>query len=105
MITLAHIMHQYDINHVILLMEEILHQLMGSLSHYLHLFTTFYTSQVVIAGFLNHQRYVFCSSEYQRQWLQPLGPWPPAPEFRELSMVVLGNFELMALKWFIKACG
>ena len=37
----------------ILLMEEILHQLIS-----IPLFTRFYTSQVVIAGFLNHQQYV-----------------------------------------------
>ena len=38
----------------ILLMEEILHQLAGSLFHYLQ---GFFTSHTVIAGFLNHQQY------------------------------------------------
>ena len=40
---------------MILLTEEILHQLISSLSHYLNLFTGFYTSQVVQDFF--HQQY------------------------------------------------
>ena len=40
----------------ILLMEEIPHQGVDTLN-FIPLFTGFYTSQVVIAGFLNHQQY------------------------------------------------
>ena len=39
---------------LILLMEEILHQLIGSLSHHLQVFV--YIQTVVIVGFLNHQQ-------------------------------------------------
>ena len=38
---------------MILLMAEILHQFIGSLSMFIPLFIGFHTSQVVIAGFLN----------------------------------------------------
>ena len=39
----------------ILLMEEILHQLIGSLSMFIPLFTRFYTSQVVVWDFFRQQ--------------------------------------------------
>ena len=43
----------YGILEMILLMEEILHQLIGSLSHYL----TRFLHHKWLAGFLNHQQY------------------------------------------------
>ena len=51
---------------VILLMAEILHQLIGTLSHYLQ---GLFTSQVgFLAGFQNHQPYL-------RSWFFPWTPW------------------------------
>ena len=40
-------------------MEEILHQLIGTLSHYLQ---RFFTSQVLLAGFLNQYQLMYVDS-------------------------------------------
>ena len=63
----------------ILLMQEILHQLIGSSSQFIPLFTGCHTSQMVIAGFPNHQSYVatttFCHSYTSNFVIHlPLGP-------------------------------
>ena len=50
--------------------SEILHQLIDSSSHYI-IFTWFYASQVVIAGFLNHQQYLL------KKNLHVIPPWLP----------------------------
>ena len=53
---------------MILLMEEILHQLIGSLSQYSQGFNTFYTSQVV-QDFLHQEYHIHFS---QNNHVQPV---------------------------------